>query len=98
MMTYAERIAKIAAALDAAEVPVPYTICPIYEGWQLRFPWCKGDIAVHDGTYGANADKVESYEFSWDEDDVTVLSVDEAIKRIKNEYILYKMFGLIERA
>lgn len=98
MLTYAERILTIAAALDAAEIPVPYTVCPCYEGWQLRFPWCKGDIAVHDGTYGANAGKVESYQFWWDGDDVTTLTVDEAIRRIKNKYILYKMFGLIEGA
>lgn len=93
MMTYAERIVKIAAALDAAEVPVPYTICQCYEGWQLRFPWCKGDIAVHDGTYGAPAGKVESYQFSWDNGDVTSLTVEEAVRRIKNEYIIYKMMG-----
>lgn len=84
-MTYAERIITIAAALDRAGVP--YTIHRIYEGWQLRFPWDKGDIAVHDGTYGAKHDKVESYEFPWDNDGVSVLSVEEAIQKIIIYYL-----------
>lgn len=78
--TYAERINIIAASL--AEACVPYEINECYEGWQLRFWWCKGDVAVHDGTYGAAQGYVETYQFPWDEGDVSILSPEEAAERI----------------
>jgi hypothetical protein len=90
-MNYAERIVTIAASLDRAGIP--YSIHSIYEGWQLRFPWCAGDIAVHDGTYGAKTDKVESYQFPWDEGDVSVLMVGEAIEKIITYYLKYVING-----
>lgn len=94
-MTYAEIIIRIAAALDAADTPIPYTICPCWEGWQLRFPWCEGDVAVHDGTYGARANKVETYRFPWDRDDVSCLTIDEAITRIQIFYNMCKDMRLV---
>ena len=73
---YAEPIIRIASALSAADVP--YKVRECNEGWQIYFPWCNGDIAIHNGTYGHSMGKVESYCFPWDNDDVTVLSVDAA--------------------
>lgn len=78
--TYAERINMIAAAL--AEAAVPYEIHEIYEGWQLRFGWCYGDVAVHDYTYGAKSGYVETYKFPWDDGDVSMLTPEEAAERI----------------
>lgn len=83
-MTYAERICTIAEGLDKNSIP--YSINHLYEGWQLRFPWSEGDIACHRGTYESEQDKVESYCFSWDEDDVSVLTCEEAIEKITAEY------------
>lgn len=73
-------------ALELASVNVPYEINECYEGWQLRFPWCYGDVAIHDGTYGHTEGKVESYQFPWDNGDVTVLSVDAAAALIISYY------------
>lgn len=73
-------------ALELAAVGVPYEINECYEGWQLRFPWCMGDVAIHDGTYGHSMGKVESYQFPWDNGDVTVLSVDAAAALIISYY------------
>lgn len=73
-------------ALELAAVGVPYEINECYEGWQIRFPWCNGDVAIHDGTYGHSMSKVESYQFPWDNGDVTVLSVDAAAALIISYY------------
>lgn len=68
---YVVNVAKVANVLHAAEVP--YTCNQIFDGWQLRFPWCNGDIACHSGTYGNQEGKVESFCFPWDEGSVSVL-------------------------
>ena len=65
---------------------IPCTINPLFDGWQLRFPWCAGDVAAHSGTYGQAQGKVESYEFPWDNGDVTALSPEEAAIRIIELY------------
>ena len=61
MMTYFDRINYISG--ECAKHNVPHNIIKIYEGWQIRFPWTDGDVAAHDGTYGAKSGMVESYEF-----------------------------------
>ena len=83
-MTYYSVINNIKTALDAAGVPC--TLHAIYNGYQLHFPWCKGDIACHAGTYGAKHSNVESYCFPWDDFDVTELTPTEAIVRIIKYY------------
>lgn len=86
-MTYAERIEIIA---DACEyLNIPHEVVDICDGKQIRFPWTYGDIACHSWTYGAEHDKVESYQFPWDKGDVSVLSVGEAIA-----YLVDMFFGL----
>lgn len=84
MNGYYSVIVYIKHILDRAGVPC--AINPIYEGYQLRFPWCKGDVAMHDGTYGAKAGHVETYEFPWDEDDVSELEPIEAAALILAYY------------
>ena len=81
---YVARINRIAKI--CAEHEVPYTINKLWEGWQIRFPWCKGDIACHDGTYGHNDGMVESYQFPWDDGDVSVLTPEEAAALIVEYY------------
>ncbi len=93
MKSYFERIGAIASALDS--VNIPYTVRPIYEGWQIRFPWCNGDVAAHDGTYGARAGMVESYCFPWDDGDVSVLTVEEAITAIRDYYLEEHLNGRV---
>jgi hypothetical protein len=65
---------------------VPCEMRPLYEGFQLQFPWCKGDIAMHDGTYGARQGNVESYCFPWDKGDVTILNPIAAVSKISEYY------------
>ena len=81
---YFDRMDYIAARLDDAKVP--NTFHELYEGYQIRFPWSEGDVACHDGTYGANDGMVETYQFPWDEDDVTVLTPAECAERIIELY------------
>ena len=65
---------------------IPCTMNPLYEGYQLRFHWCDGDVAIHSTTYCNNIGRVETYNFPWDEGDVSVLEPDEFIEIITNFY------------
>ena len=82
--TYEQIINEL--ALELAAVGVPYEINECHNGWQIRFPWCIGDVAIHGGTYCNSLGKVESYQFPWDNDDVTILSVDAAANLIISYY------------
>lgn len=73
---YMSRINTIAQI--CAEHGVPYVTRKLWEGAQIRFPWCEGDIACHDGIYGHSDGMVESYQFPWDDEDVSVLTPEEA--------------------
>lgn len=85
---YVNNILAIANALS--ERKIPYTIHPLYDGLQLRFPWTKGDIVCHGFSYGCNHRCVESYNFPWDKedefDDVTCLALDDAFNKIAELY------------
>mgnify|MGYP006988931114 CR=1 FL=1 len=65
---------------------IPHEMHECYDGWQITFPWCKGDIACHSGTFGSEQHKVETYCFPWDEGDVTTLSTTAAAMKIGNYY------------
>ena len=84
MNNYYQIITYIKSILDCFSIPC--TMNPIYEGYQLRFPWCEGDVAIHDGTYGSKAGHVETYEFPWDEGDVSELEPIEAAALILAYY------------
>ena len=77
-------IAKTASLLQ--EMDVPFTIKKIWDGYQLRFGWCEGDVACHSGTYGSLEGFVETYCFPWDEDDVSMLTPEEAAAKISAYY------------
>lgn len=61
-----------AVIADLIPAGIPFTVHPISEGLQLRFPWHEGDVACHAGTYCSDCGCVESYQFPWDDEDVTV--------------------------
>ena len=65
---------------------IPHTMRPLLDGYQLRFPWCDGDVAMHSGTYHHDAGRVETYCFPWDDGDVSVFTPEEFIETITNFY------------
>ena len=79
MKNYYERISFIKSILDSLHIPC--SMNKLYEGWQLCFPWCAGDVAAHESTYETKNGKVESYCLPWD-DDVIVLTPEEAAIKI----------------
>jgi len=81
---YKERINIIVDACFNNDVP--YEVRPLFDGYQIRFPWCHGDVACHSGTYGCNDGCVETYAFPWDEDDVSVMPPSDAINCIVGYY------------
>jgi len=85
MNTYEKAINEVIAILINHNVP--FTVNQIYEGLQLRFPWCDGDVACHEGTYGAENGKVETYEFPWDEGDVSMLTPADCAMRIARLWV-----------
>ncbi len=66
---------------------IPFTVNPAFEGMQLCFPWHEGDVACHAGTFGSGKGMVESYQFPWDENDVTTLEPKEMATRIIKLYL-----------
>lgn len=89
MNNYDDPIDAIASVCEKLNIPCDMSEC--HDGFILHFfPWSKGDIACHSGTYGSDHGMVESYRFSWDGDDVSVLTVEEAVVYIILEYNNYK--------
>lgn len=68
------------------ESAIPYIIEPYAGGFVVKFPWCNGDIACNSFTYYHEDGLVETYQFPWDNDDVTVLAPEEAVDRIVDFY------------
>lgn len=69
-MDFFQRINYIAN--ECKKHNIPYEIRPCWDGFQIRFSWCHGDVACHSGTYSANQVAVESMGFPWDEGDVSI--------------------------
>ena len=84
MNNYDDPIDAIASVCEELGIPCDMQKC--FDGYILRFPWSEGDIACHSGTYGSNHGMVESYRFSWDGDDVTCLTIHEAVVYLILEY------------
>lgn len=83
---YSERIINLIVALSKNEVPC--YVMRLYDGYKVVFPWCDGDVIAHSGMlgYGECGYTVESFGFPWDEGDVTLLEVQEAVDLITNLY------------
>lgn len=83
---YKARIETIAVFCEINKIP--YKLGSIYDGYQIKFPWCGGDVACHRGTFGVEEGKVESYHFPWDEDSVSIYSPSAMAALIINYYHL----------
>ena len=80
---FMENLTPILTGLIAEGVPFRYR--PLYDGWQLIFKWSgdvAADVACHSGTYGNLEGFVESYNFPWDEGDVSMLTPDDFLKKV----------------
>jgi hypothetical protein len=63
---------------------IEYSWEKLYDGYAWRFPkFPGGDAAIHSGTYGNRCGCFETYRTPWDNGDVTVLSADELIKKLR---------------
>lgn len=65
---------------------IPHEVISLHGGFQIRFPWCYGDVVCHSFSYGNKWGEFESYGFPWDEEDVTVLSISDAVTKIIKYY------------
>lgn len=84
-MNYAEPICIVASYLT--EAGVPYTINRSQDGWQMCFyEWCDGDLICHSWSVGHSDGWVETYQFPWDEGDVTSMSPEDAAWQIIEYY------------
>ena len=83
---YFETIADLVLALS--DNGVPCHVEDLYDGYKVTFSWCCGDVIAHSGMLGGGECEytVESFGFPWDEGDVTLLDVQEAIDLITNLY------------
>ena len=83
---YFETIADLVLAL--CDNGIPCNVEDLYDGYKVTFPWCCGDVIAHSYMlgWGKCEHMVESMGFPWDEDDVTLLDVQEAIDLITDLY------------
>lgn len=61
---------------------IPFSYKTLFDGYQLTFPWCEGDVICHFGSYGCFEGFVESYMFPWDKGDVSMLTPEEFCKKL----------------
>lgn len=87
-INYFQPMAKISDVCETLDIP--YTMSGLYSGYQIRFPWTTGDIICHEYSYSSDDGYVETMNFSWDDDNVSVLTVEEAIVYLILEYNNYK--------
>lgn len=74
---------------------IPHSISTIHDGLQIRFPWNNGDLVCHFFSYGHEYGDVESYNCPWDGDDVTRLTIEDAIMNLVSWYREYKIENCI---
>ena len=84
---YFERINDL--VLTLSDNGIPCQVTDLYDGYKVTFfPWSSGDVIAHSymlgrGEHGCT---VESFGFPWDEGDVSLLDVQEAIDLITDLY------------
>lgn len=74
-------------SITLSNLGIEHDLHPLHNGYQITFPWCSGDIAMHPGTYCSEDGYVESYQCPWDGDDVSVLTPDEMLWKVVKEYL-----------
>lgn len=86
---YIYAINLLSAALD--EKNIPHKKQKLFNGGQILFDWCNGDIICHSSSYGSKEGKYETMGFPWDKGDVTGnLSLQEVMEEIEEFYQLFK--------
>lgn len=81
---YAKPILTLSNQLTECEIP--HTVNVIWDGLQIRFPWNDGDLVCHSGSYGHDYGAVESMGCPWDDEDVSCISIEDALDRICDWY------------
>lgn len=80
--SYANDRRKLNRKLKKAGIEFEWSF--LYDGYTWTFPkFPGGDAAIHCGTYSNKSGRFETYQMPWDDGDVTVLSADELVKKIK---------------
>ena len=88
-IVYIQSINEVISELLANNVPLIHNAC--LDGWQIRFPWCKGDVASNSLTCDSKYGWVETSNFPWDEENgYSVLTPKRAIKDITKLYLKMK--------
>lgn len=82
---YELAIHELTRLLDRLDIP--YEEEELYDGYVVRFPWCKGDVACHRALPGGTNGRLETYRFSLDNGDVhgNLLPL-EALEIVLNEW------------
>jgi len=70
--TYLDAISTLAQFCLRHEIPFEFR--KSYDGYQLTFPWTKGDVICHRYSFDSIIGRCESYNFPWDRGDVSVYS------------------------
>lgn len=83
-IAYIEPIYIIAKHLSARKIP--FNFQDFLSGAQLSFPWCSGTVKCYQHSIGSKSGYVESYGFAWDKGAVSMLDVDEAIRKIIEDH------------
>lgn len=82
---------------------IPFTVGPCFDGFQFRFPWTEGDCIIHSFSHSHNHGYIETYNFIWDDDNISIWKIEEIIpllyalynhKNIENELNKIKLHRL----
>lgn len=85
MDNYLQLIGTFCAYLSLFKVP--YNISPcLGEGYEVTFPWTKGKVTVHDGSYLNGRGFITSYDFPWNEGFPFSCSPQEMGEKVENYY------------
>ena len=83
---YELAIHELTRYLDKLDIPYEEPE-ELHEGYVVRFPWCKGDVACHRAFQGGTNGRLETYRFSLDDGDVhSNLLPLEALEIVLNEW------------
>ena len=64
---------------------ISFKVEPLYDGYKWTFSDLPGDIAIHSGTYYSDEDYLESYGMPWDNDDVSICTPNEMVRRLSGK-------------
>ena len=83
-IVYIQSINEVISGLLAKNIPLIHNSC--LDGWQIRFPWCSGDISANSLTSCSKYGNVETFGFPWDEGETTPMNPQTAITVIEHFY------------